>query len=207
MNKLIITVFLLLGVSLAVLYGQANTGGNTATVVSGGSSGGASLTGYNVFVGPSNMFNGSLYVNTNSVPSGNSRCHFIVYTNGQNFSHFISEGQASGIVVGHRDSTSGAQSYYYQNGAGKAVIDWVGTGASGFQINGATVTVIDTDATGLNTTFGDGNTSARVNFNGTRLKVDGNLCFSGNVTNLVGTGLSNVVAYAGGLVTNRFTIP
>jgi len=67
--------------------------------------------------------------------------------------------------------------------------------------------------TGNGTTLLSGFWTNSINFrvNGTNsanaYSVHGQLGFSGNVTNMVATGLSNVVYYSDGIVTNRTTIP
>lgn len=72
---------------------------------------------------------------------------------------------------------------------------------------------INFGGTGSSTTQLTGSWTNTINFrvNGTNsanaYSVHGQLGFSGNVTNMVGTGLSNIVFYSDGIVTNRTTIP
>jgi hypothetical protein len=67
--------------------------------------------------------------------------------------------------------------------------------------------------TGNNTTLLTGSWTNSINFTSTgtnsanAYSVHGILGFSGNVTNMVGTGLTNVTCYSDGIVTNRIVIP
>lgn len=189
---------------------------NQITVSSGG--GGAVATAAaltnlnNIFTGTSNQFNGKFFINTNALGNATygNRTTLLVYTNGGNFVSIVNEGpgQQAGIQFGARDTGAGAMAIIVENGAGKLRIDPNnGTGLTGWEILGISANPLSGDSIGTNNFLGDGNTTMRWDLNGARFKVDGVPTFSGNVTNLVGTGLSNVVSYSGGLVTNRFTIP
>lgn len=182
-------------------------------VVSGGgggaAAGGPSLTANNTWTSPTNLFFGRIQIGTNSLPNAtqNQRAIFLVYSNSAMQNAFVNEGQICGFVIGHRDTTAGAIANLYVS-ANRFELDCTtGSGNVGGIFRGNVADPIAWDANGTNILFGDGQTMTRFNLNGAKLKVNGAQTFDGNVTNMVGTGLSNVVCYSSGIVTNRFTIP
>lgn len=87
------------------------------------------------------------------------------------------------------------------------------SGNTNITINIVSPVTIATGGTGQSTTLLSGSWTNSINFviTGTNsanaYSVHGQLGFSGNVTNMVGSGLSNIVFYSDGIVTNRTVIP
>jgi hypothetical protein len=181
--------------------------------VSGGGGGAvataAALTNsFNKFT-TSNFFTDRVAINTNLFENDTSEVLQLAPKAGQTSSYLkiIYAGLGSSALIRMSDNDiSGPFVNITENTAGLFRITTAGTGATGGNIGSSGFDHILWDQTG-HVTFGDAQAQSFNFIAGSVVKVAGITTFNGNVTNLVGTGLSNVVAYSQGMVTNRFTIP
>jgi hypothetical protein len=198
---------LIFALSGLYLFGQGPTsgGGGTSRAVSGGSSGGASLTSYNNFA-TSNLFMGPVLIGSNLVEYASSSLMLFPFP-GQTVSRLHIEcfngGQAS-LLMGDGITGASPLMHLYRSTGGQLILAYSGSGSTGISFNDNGLEFLNANAAGSLVTLGQ----AAVTYDiAGPLKSRGAVTFGGNVTNMVGTGLSNVVAYCNGIVTNRFTIP
>jgi hypothetical protein len=183
---------------------------NQITVSSGGGgvANGASTATFNTFA-TSNFFSDRVAINTNVFENDTTEVLQIAPKPGQTSSYLkiVYAGLGSSALIRLSDvGVSGPFANITENTAGLFRITTAGTGATGGNIGSSGFDHILWDQTG-HVTFGDAQAQSFNFIAGSVVKVAGITTFNGNVTNMVGTGLSNVVAYSQGMVTNRFTIP
>lgn len=169
----------------------------------------AALTnGFNKFT-TSNFFTDRVAINTNLFDNDTTQVLVVAPKPGQTSSNvkIIYAGLGSSCILRLSDpDISGPFANVTITAAGLLRFTSGGSGATGGNIGSASYDHFQWDQTG-NMTLGDGNTQTLNVNTGVTVKINGVTTGTRNITNMLGTGISNVLVFTQGHFISNFTIP